>query len=127
MVGTARKPWQNPSLKLASAASTQQLLKHSQLQNPSLIPTSKFSDQFKKSSDEKEESSLIKKLQLHLTDRNHKPRKSPSKESGKETKPHKDLVSTILQYKKNNPKPTQPNSKQSALQLISSTHLTRRH
>ena len=84
------------------------------------MPTSKFYDQFRRSGGEKEESSLIKKLQLHLTERQHSKPKSPSKDSTKASRPHKDLASTILQYKKTSSKAAHTSSRQSALQLISS-------
>jgi hypothetical protein len=118
--GNASKPRQNQPPAIGSGVSGLQPRKPSSQQNASLLPTSKFSDQFKKSSFEPEEPTPIKKLQLHLTERTHSKRKSSSRDRHQPQKPPKDLVATILQYKKVGTKPVQTHSKQSALQLISS-------
>lgn len=113
VVGPARKPRQDLSLKLLGGGANQQ-------QDFSLVPTSKFHGQFRKPGGEQEESTLIKKLQLHLSHRDRSTPEPPSKETAKPSRPHRDLASTILQYKKTGTKAAQSTSRQSALQLISS-------
>ena len=128
MVASPGKPIQNHSVKQIGSSSVQKQCQPTEQPNPSLMPTSKFCGQLKRSNSEKEEPSLIKKLQLHLTARNHPNHRSPSKESLKAPKQHqkhKDLVTTILQYKKTSSKIVHANSRQSALQLISSILIRR--